>query len=84
VESGGTTKPLWHSRKELIDGRNEERIRRFGHPEHVRLYGPDIAERLRASGFAVEIVRSDMYVFEQTEYQWSTLGLLPQNIYICR
>jgi ubiquinone/menaquinone biosynthesis C-methylase UbiE len=61
----------------------EERIRRFGHPEHVRLYGPDIAERLRSSGFTVEIIRSDIYVFEQTAYQWSTLGLLPQNIYIC-
>jgi SAM-dependent methyltransferase len=31
----------------------EERLRRYGHPGHLRLYGADLADRLRAAGFAV-------------------------------
>jgi len=31
----------------------EGRLRRYGHPGHVRLYGDDLADRLRAAGFAV-------------------------------
>lgn len=34
----------------------EERIRRFGQADHVRLYGMDVAERLRGVGFLVESV----------------------------
>lgn len=34
----------------------EARLRAFGHPEHVRYYGPDVVDRLRTSGFAVEEV----------------------------
>jgi SAM-dependent methyltransferase len=32
----------------------EERIRRFGQHDHVRLYGRDYPDRLRAAGFAIE------------------------------
>ena len=35
----------------------EERRRLFGQHDHVRGYGPDIADRLADAGFAVEIVR---------------------------
>jgi len=31
----------------------EERMRLFGHPDHVRCYGPDYVQRLAESGFQV-------------------------------
>ncbi len=31
----------------------EERLRRYGHPGHLRVYGADLAGRLQAAGFAV-------------------------------
>jgi hypothetical protein len=31
----------------------KERERRFGQPDHVRMYGPDFADRLRETGFVV-------------------------------
>lgn len=34
----------------------DERLRAFLQHDHVRLYAPDIADRLRAAGFAVEVV----------------------------
>ena len=37
----------------------EDREREFLQHDHVRLYAPDIADRLGAAGFAVEIVRPD-------------------------
>jgi SAM-dependent methyltransferase len=49
-----------------------ERLRLFGQEDHVRVYGRDFVERLRAAGFEVEVVRqpagddplrsSDIYV----------------------
>ena len=32
----------------------EQRLRLFGQPDHVRIYGPDYADRLAEAGFAVE------------------------------
>jgi SAM-dependent methyltransferase len=37
----------------------EARAREFLQHDHVRLYAPDIADRLAAAGFAVEVVRPD-------------------------
>ncbi|MEA2316651.1 MAG: hypothetical protein QOD44_840 [Solirubrobacteraceae bacterium] len=37
----------------------EDRLRAFWQPDHVRLYAPDIAGRLRAAGFEVETVRPE-------------------------
>lgn len=36
-----------------------ERLRRFGQADHVRYYGADYADRLRAAGFRVEITAPD-------------------------
>ncbi|MEI8342376.1 MAG: SAM-dependent methyltransferase, partial [Verrucomicrobiota bacterium] len=36
-----------------------ERERRFGQKDHVRMYGDDFIERLRASGFCVEVVTAE-------------------------
>ena len=35
----------------------EERLRRFAQRDHVRAYGPDYADRLRAAGFTVRLDR---------------------------
>lgn len=34
-----------------------ERIRRFGQKDHVRMYGMDICSRLEDAGFGVSVVR---------------------------
>ena len=35
----------------------EDRLREFRQPDHVRLYAPDIEQRLTGAGFAVEVIR---------------------------
>jgi len=35
----------------------KERLKAFGQEDHVRRYGPDYVERLRDSGFTVEIIK---------------------------
>jgi SAM-dependent methyltransferase len=59
----------------------EDREREFLQHDHVRLYAPDIAERLRAAGFAVEVVRPDDFGPGAVE----RAGLLPADwIFLCR
>lgn len=52
--------PLWD--KPTEDGRPgmsaREREKRFGQWDHVRQYGLDFADRIRASGFEVEVLRA--------------------------
>lgn len=51
----------------------EERMRVFGHPEHVRNYGEDYPERLSVSGFEVKtIVPSDFLSFDEIEHMGIT------------
>ena len=35
-----------------------ERERRFGQWDHVRQYGPDFADRIRAAGFDLDVIRA--------------------------
>ena len=35
-----------------------ERLRRFGHPYHFRIYGADLPQRIAAAGFAVRVLDS--------------------------
>jgi SAM-dependent methyltransferase len=59
----------------------DERQREFLQHDHVRLYAPDIAERLRAAGFAVEVV--DMHA--ELGDQAARHGLLASDlIFLCR
>jgi SAM-dependent methyltransferase len=51
-----------------------ERLRRFGQEDHVRLYGRDFADRLRAAGLHVELVRQPA----------GDDPLRPADIYVCR
>jgi SAM-dependent methyltransferase len=59
-----------------------DREREFLQHDHVRLYAPDIAERLRAAGFAVEVV--DLHA-ELGPEQAARHGLLASDlIFLCR
>ncbi|MEO8723545.1 MAG: methyltransferase domain-containing protein [Sphingobium sp.] len=53
--------PLWD--KPTVDGDSgmsgAEREQRFGQWDHVRQYGPDFADRIRAAGFELDILSAD-------------------------
>lgn len=55
----------------------EERLRRFAQRDHVRAYGPDYAERLRAAGFEV---RLDRYAERLGAERARRHGVLPQEV----
>jgi SAM-dependent methyltransferase len=60
----------------------DERLKAFGHPEHVRNYGPDYVDRLREAGFSVDTIRgSDLVNANQAE----RMGLTPASgeIFYC-
>ena len=60
----------------------EQRIAVYGHPDHVRRYGPDCAERLRKAGFRVKAVTSSDLV---PPSQATRLGLRDDEvIHLCR
>jgi SAM-dependent methyltransferase len=59
----------------------EDREREFLQHDHVRLYAPDIADRLRAAGFEVEVVRPEQLGPGAVQ----RAGLLPADwIFLCR
>ena len=64
------------------DAPPEERARRFGQADHLRLYGRDYPERLAAAGFSVDEWRwaDDLGPAQGTRY-----GLDPdESLYLCR
>ena len=59
----------------------EARARAFLQHDHVRLYAPDVADRLRAAGFDVEVV--DMHA--ELGRQAARYGLLASDlVFLCR
>ena len=59
-----------------------ERERRFGQYDHVRIYGQDYPERLRAAGFDVECINMDQHLApENFERYRLPVG---EPLYICR
>jgi SAM-dependent methyltransferase len=57
------------------------RERAFLQHDHVRLYAPDIAERLRAAGFAVDVIDMGAELSDQAEpYRLNASDL----IFLCR
>ena len=63
--------PLW--RKPTEDGPADlsaaERERRYGQWDHVRMYGPDITDRIAAAGFAVEtLAATDLPAAEVAQF----------------
>ncbi len=60
----------------------EERFRVFGQADHVRIYGPDYADRLKESDFNVTI---DKFAAELPEKEAQRYGLqLDETIHFCR
>lgn len=60
----------------------QARLTAFGQEDHVRRYGPDYLERLRDTGFDVDVVFADSLVDEQLRV---TMGLTRcGEIYYCR
>lgn len=59
----------------------QERARRYGQADHVRQYGEDYVDRLRAAGFTVEVTApEDLY----SHAERVRLGLRGSPIYHCR
>lgn len=60
----------------------QERIRRFHHPEHVRLYGADYPERLTAAGFGVTVHAYRSELGPETVRNHALW--LDEDLYVCR
>jgi SAM-dependent methyltransferase len=62
-----------------------ERLRLFSQPDHVRVYGPDLRDRLEDAGFAVEIVTpADLPGVTESEHRLvPRLGPLRNDLYRC-
>jgi SAM-dependent methyltransferase len=59
----------------------QERKREFGEPAHVRVYGYDLAERLRASGFIVTVdLAKNVSLEKRARYGLRT----DENIFLCK
>ncbi|MHC4591200.1 MAG: glycosyltransferase, partial [Planctomycetota bacterium] len=61
---------------------SEERLRAFGHPDHYRRYGRDLAGRLEKAGFVVSV---EDYGREFSPWHRRRMGLRAgQSIFFCR
>jgi SAM-dependent methyltransferase len=64
-----------------------ERLAHFSQPDHVRVYAPDLLDRLEAAGFAVQL---DRYAERFAPDEVERFGLAPRfmslhnELYICR
>ncbi|WP_425408957.1 class I SAM-dependent methyltransferase [Hyphococcus sp.] len=67
-----------HEDKSITDGKARER--HFGQDDHVRLYGRDYADRIKAAGFALELVdwkmRPDIFGADAERYGFNPEELL--------
>ena len=65
------------------------RFREFGQSDHVRKYGRDYAERLRAAGFCVEVLNASDFVSQndiqamRLEEDADTWGFAKTQVYYC-
>jgi Methyltransferase domain len=60
---------------------DEDRFRVYGQADHVRAYGPDFADRLRESGFDVDI---GSFASSFTPEQVERFGLSREQMYVVR
>ena len=66
--------------------RPEERLERFSQADHVRVYGPDLSDRLQGAGFLVTVERPAEAVDEQTVARLGLahrIGPLRNELYRC-
>lgn len=57
-----------------------ERLKYFGHKDHVRIYGLDFVERVKAAGFTVDVV--DFWK-QYNKYIFHFMKLNPDTFFIC-
>lgn len=59
-----------------------ERLRLFGQRDHVRRYGPDYFDRLKETGFSVEVVKASDFL---TSEEITLMGITTAagDIYLC-
>jgi SAM-dependent methyltransferase len=61
----------------------KDRIKHYGHPEHVRNYGLDYLERLKNSGWLVEVIkREEFLALEERNLMGITKA--SGDIYLCK
>ena len=84
LKSGGQAwvlVPLWD--RPTVHGGNDmtprEREKNFGQWDHVRQYGPDIADRMSSAGFRVETIKAE----ESDPSDFSRLGLHANDWVFC-
>lgn len=58
----------------------EERLRLFGQSDHVRIYGPDVADRLSDAGFDVAHVTARDIA---SPYETERYGLADESLFFC-
>lgn len=63
----------------IIDARERERV--FGQADHVRRYGTDYPDRIRASGLLAE---EERFAFDLSPEECKAHGLVPEILYIGR
>jgi len=61
---------------------HEERTRAFGQFDHVRLYGRDYGERLKAAGFKVEVVVQEDFLSPDMIVKYGLFN--SEDMYVCR
>lgn len=62
----------------------EGRMKAFFHPEHVRIYGKDIIERMETAGFEVKIINPQDILTDEQIKNYSLLANVTQEIYCCQ
>lgn len=60
-----------------------EREKIFGQKDHVRIYGEDVVERIRAAGFKVSIIQANKY-FSQKDLDLYRTGGTGDILYHCK
>jgi SAM-dependent methyltransferase len=61
----------------------KQRLALFGQVDHVRRYGPDIANRLTAGGFLVDVVRPESFINADEIVHFGIPPTSAGNIYHC-
>ena len=60
----------------------KERLRLFGQQDHVRIYGPDFLDRLKAAGFQVSVVSANNFL-KVVDILRMNLTIHSGDIFVC-
>ncbi len=59
-----------------------ERLRLFWQEDHVRIYGPDIIDRIKEAGFGVSVVTASSFL-SSTDIQRMNLTVHSGDVFFC-